>query len=108
MRLYKESGLLVADYLIVMGIGGLFILLGLATMLWGKVEEKGYYNSLSTRPDVREYLEHWPERPEPGALKIGGWIAIAIGLAMLALGMVLWANYTFSVDTGWLQLGGEL
>ena len=75
------------DWFILMVMGGLFILLGLGVIFWGKREEKRYFNSLSTRSDVREYLEHWPQRPEPGALKIGGWIAITIGLCMLALGV---------------------
>ncbi len=78
------------DWLIVMGMGGVFILLGLATFFWGKGEEKSYYDSISGRTDVREYLEHWPHRPEPEALKIGGWIAISIGLLMLAIGGLLW------------------
>jgi len=69
-----------------MVMGGLFILLGLGAIFWGRAEEKSYYDSLSTRSDVREYLEHQPQRPEPGALKIGGWIAITLGLCMLALG----------------------
>ena len=73
------------NYFILMGMGGLFILLGLATFLWGKREEKSYYNAIATRPDAREFLEHRPERPEPGALKMGGWIAIAIGLLMIAI-----------------------
>jgi len=75
-----------------MGVGGLFILLGLASLLWGKREDKGYYDSLRSRTDVREFLEHTPNRPELGALKTGGWIAIAIGLLMLALGgaFLLW------------------
>jgi len=77
---------------IMMGMGGLFILLGLATIMWGKSEEKGYYDSLSTRTDVREYLEHRPLRPEPEALKIGGWITITVGLLMIAMGVgfLLW------------------
>ncbi len=80
------------NYFILMGMGGLFILLGLATFLWGKREEKSYYNAIATRPDAREFLEHRPERPEPGALKMGGWIAIAIGLLMIAIGgaFLLW------------------
>lgn len=82
--------MLIADHFILMGIGGLFLLLGLAGIIWGKIEEKSYYDSLSTRIDVREYLEHWPLRPEPGALKTGGWIAIAIGLVMLAFGGGFW------------------
>ncbi len=69
-----------------MGMGVLFVLLGLTAFIWGKREEKSYYNSISTHPDMREFLEHEPERPEPGALKIGGWVAMAIGLLMLALG----------------------
>ena len=75
-----------------MGMGGLFLLLGLATIIWGKGEEKGYYDSLSTRTDAREYLEHWPQHAEPEALKIGGWIAVAIGLLMVAMGggFLLW------------------
>lgn len=80
------------DSFILMGVGGLFILLGLASLLWGKREDKGYYDSLRTRTDVREFLEHTPERPELGALQMGGWISIAIGLLMLALGgaFLLW------------------
>ena len=80
------------DWFILMGLGGLFILLGLAAIFWGKQEEKSYNSSLSTHADMREYLEHWPPRPEPGALKVGGWIAIATGLILLALGgaFLLW------------------
>ena len=75
-----------SDFLILMGAGGLFIVLGLAAIIWDKREEKSYYNALSTRTDVREYLEHWPQRPELGALKVGGWISIAVGLIMLLIG----------------------
>ena len=75
---------------ILMGMGGLFILLGLAAVFWGKREAKSYYNTISTRHDVREYLEQQTERPEPGALKIGGWIAITIGLLMVVMGGIFW------------------
>ena len=80
------------DCFILMGMGGLFVILGIAAIIWGKREGKSYYNSISTRHDVREFLEHEPERPEPGALKIGGWIAMAIGLLMLVMGgaFLLW------------------
>lgn len=78
------------DFWILMGIGGIFILLGLAAIIWGKREEKSYYDSLSARADLREYLEHWPQRPEPGALKVGGWIAIAIGVLLVIVGGILW------------------
>jgi len=72
-----------------MGMGGLFILLGLAAIIWGKSEEKSYYNSLSTRTDLREFLEHRPQPPQPVSLKIGGWIAVAVGLLMLAMGGII-------------------
>ena len=80
------------DLLILMGMGGLFVILGIATIIWGKREEKSYYDALATRSDALEFLEHEPERPEPGALKIGGWIAMAIGLLMLVIGgaFLLW------------------
>ena len=77
------------DWFILMGMGGLFILLGLAAIIWGKSEERSYYDSQSTRSDLREFLEHWPQRPQPVALKTGGWIAIAVGLLMLAMGGII-------------------
>jgi len=80
------------DWFILMGMGGVFILLGIIAFFRGKREEKSYYNSISTRFDVREFLEHEPKWPEPGALKIGGWIAMAVGLTMVAIGgaFLLW------------------
>ena len=80
------------DWFIIMVMGGFFILFGLVAYFWGRAEDKSYYNSLSTRTDVREYLEHRPQRPGLGALKLGGWIAIALGLSMLAMGgaLLLW------------------
>ena len=78
------------DYLILIVMGSVFVLLGIASLFWGRGEEKGYYNALSNRSDVREFLEHDPERPEPGALKIGGRIFIVIGLLMIAIGGAFW------------------
>ena len=80
-----------SDYFILMGLGGFFIVLGLAAIIWGKREEKGYFDSIATRTeDLREFMEHWPHRPQPGAIKVGGWIAIAIGVIVLVAGIVLW------------------
>jgi len=78
------------NYLILIGMGGLFILLGVIAVIGGKREEKDYYDSLSSRLDMREFLEHSPERPEPGALRIGGWLAIGVGLLMVAIGGGFW------------------
>ena len=82
-----------SSLVIIMVLGGLFVLLGLGAIIWGRSEEKSYYNSLSAHPDVREFLEHRPQHPQPVALKIGGWIAVAVGLFMLAMGgiILLWS-----------------
>ncbi len=78
------------DNIILMIVGGVFIVIGLILAIWGKREEKSYYNNLSTRPgDTREFMEHWPSRQQPGALKMGGWIAIAIGVVTLFTGGIL-------------------
>jgi uncharacterized membrane protein YphA (DoxX/SURF4 family) len=76
------------DWLIAVVMGAVFILLGLASVFWGRSEEKSYYETISSRADVREYVERSPERPEPGGLKAGGWIAIAVGLLLLVFGVL--------------------
>ena len=80
------------NWLVPMVIGVVFIILGLGGIIWGRSEEKHYYDSLSSRTDAREFMEHWPQRPQFGALKIGGWIAIAIGSLMIVMGgaLLLW------------------
>ncbi len=78
------------DCFVLMGMGGLFILLGLGAIFWNRSEEKSYHNSLSTRRDAREFLTHEPDRPPFGGLKIGGWIAIAVGALMIVMGGAFW------------------
>ena len=78
------------NWFVLMGMGGFFILLGIAVIIWGRLEEKSYDNSLATRIDKREFLEHWPQRPQFGSLKIGGRIALVIGVLMvIAAGILL-------------------
>ena len=79
-----------SDYFIMVCTGGFFAILGIIFISLGKGEEKGYYDSLASRPDAREFLEHWPNRPRVGAVKIGGWIALAIGLVLAVVGGVFW------------------
>ena len=78
------------DCFILMGVGGGFIILGLAGILWGRHEEKSYFDVMATRPDLREFMAHWPERPQPGAVSIGGWIALALGFILLVVGIIFW------------------
>jgi hypothetical protein len=79
-----------SDYFVMTCIGGFFVILGIILIFQGKGEERRYYDSLTGRPDAREFMEHWPERPRVGAVKIGGWIALAIGLVMAIVGGVFW------------------
>ncbi len=78
------------DLVIPMVMGGLFILLGLGVVFWDRREQKSYYDAISTRGDVREYMEQSPKRPELGALKIGGIIAIIVGLLLVIMSGAFW------------------
>jgi hypothetical protein len=71
-------------------IGGVFIILGLTGIFWGIREEKKLFEALAAKPDLREFSLRHVESPQPGALKIGGWIAMAIGVIMLVVSIVLW------------------
>ena len=83
--------MLQGDYFILMGLGGVFLLLGMGAYIWGRREQKSYDNSLATRTnDLREFVDHWPQRPQPGALKIGSRIAVIIGLLILVTGCIFW------------------
>ncbi len=79
------------DYFILMGLGGVFLLLGIGAYIWGSREQKSYDDSLATRTDdLREFMEHWPPRPQPGALKVGGKIAVIISLLLIITGFIFW------------------
>jgi len=77
------------DWIYPVVVGGVFVILGLVSIIWGRREEKRYYESLATRNDLREFIAHWPGRPQPGALKAGGWIAVAAGLIIALVGGIL-------------------
>jgi hypothetical protein len=81
----------IKDCLILVGLGLGFIILGLVGVIWGRHEERSYFESLATQRDLREFVSHWPERPQLGAWMIGGWVAIALGLVLLVVGIIfLW------------------
>jgi len=71
-------------------VGGVFLLLGVGGIIWGWYEEKRLFEDLAAKPDLREFsLEHI-DSPQPGALKIGGWIAVAVGVLTAAVGLIFW------------------
>ena len=77
------------DNLIIMGMGGFFLILALIFFLWASGEERGLNYGLSQRRDLREFLTRWPMRVEPGALRIGGWLTGVIGLLLIIIGGLL-------------------
>jgi hypothetical protein len=83
-----------SDVLIMLIIGGIFVLLGLISLLWGNREESSWWGSISEHFDVREFMDHSPGRFEPDALRIGGKIAITLGivLILIAVGFIIWKN----------------
>jgi hypothetical protein len=79
-----------SNFIITIIIGAVFVILGIIGFFWGRKEEGSYYGSVSERIDVREFLDHSPGRPEPNALRIGGWICIAVGIVILLVALVFY------------------
>jgi uncharacterized membrane protein len=78
------------DWSILAIVGAVFIVLGIIGILWGRHEQRKMDEALTTRIDVREFISHWPESPQPGALKIGGAISAALGILLMVIGLILW------------------
>lgn len=78
-----------AETIILMATGGGFILLGIISILWGRYEEKRLFDALAEKRDLREFSLKHVDTPQPGALRIGGWIAIALGALLLLVGIIL-------------------
>jgi len=79
------------DWHILLIVGGIFIILGIGGIIWGIREEKKIFEALSKMPDLREFSLKHIESPQPGALKIGGWIAIGLGLLLEVVGIIFWS-----------------
>ncbi len=80
------------DHVTFIIVGSLFVVLGILFIIWGYREESSYYETISHRMDVREFLTHWPPHPQPWALKLGGLIAIAVGLGLVSFGIYFWVK----------------
>ena len=80
------------DSCILLVMGGVFAGVGIGMFFWGRRAERKYYNGLASRTDMKEFLEYSPESSGSGALKMGGWISIIVGLVMLGIsgGLRLW------------------
>ncbi len=78
------------DWYILLIVGGVFVILGILGIIWGIREEKKVFDALSQKPDLREFTLKHIETPQPGALKIGGWIAVGLGVILLIVGIIFW------------------
>ena len=70
-------------------LGAGFLILGLYLVIRARTDESGYFLSLSTRTDVRKFLER-NSLLAFISLRVGGRISIAVGLGLLVLAGVLW------------------
>lgn len=69
-------------------LGAVFIVLGVLGIVLGRVEEQSYESALSRRFDLREFIERIPKWPEPRSLRVGGVISLALGVVLLAIGLI--------------------
>jgi hypothetical protein len=73
----------------ILGMGIFFVLLGIVSVLWSRREQTRYYDSISTRRDVKEFLTREPHRSWLGAWLIGGKLCLVIGIVLLIVSMVI-------------------
>jgi hypothetical protein len=78
------------NWFVLVIVGGVFLVLGVAGLVWGWYEEKQLFEALASQRDLREFSLKHVETPQPGALKIGGWIAIAVGVLTAVVGLIFW------------------
>lgn len=73
----------------ILGMGIFFVFLGIVSVLWNRREQTRYYDSISTKRDIKEFLTGEPQRPWLSAWLIGGKIFIVIGTVLLIVGIVI-------------------
>ena len=73
--------------LLIMGI--VFTAVGGGILGWSRRAEGRYHDTLTSRTDMREFLESTPERSGYGALRMGGLISIIVGAVLLGIAAFL-------------------
>ena len=73
----------------ILGMGLFFVLLGIVSVLWSRREQTQYYDSISTRKDVKEFFTREPHRPWLSAWLIGGKLCLGIGTVLLIVSIVI-------------------
>jgi hypothetical protein len=77
------------DSVILLIMGIVFASIGAGIYGWNWRAEKRYYDTLTSRTDMREFLESTPERSGYGALRLGGLISIIVGAVLLGIAAFL-------------------
>jgi hypothetical protein len=76
------------DYLVLMYLGGFFLVFGTVLITWGRRRREDSRGSVSVGSDVRRYLEL--QITQSVSKAVGGWIAFVCGLALLAVSVGFW------------------
>jgi hypothetical protein len=79
-----------ASYLILLGMGGFFALLGIIFILGNRREKRKYYNGVLREKDIKEVITHEHERFWLQAWTAGGRVSLTLGIALLIAGGILW------------------
>lgn len=78
------------DWIILAIVGAVFLVLGVIALLWGRHEEKRIFDHLAEQHDLREFTLKHVESPQPGALKLGGWLSLALGILLGIAALIMW------------------
>jgi uncharacterized membrane protein len=81
--------MMLATWQAVLYMGIFFILLGILSVLWSRREQIRYYDSISKRRDVKEFLTREPEHLWLGAWRIGGKLSLIVGIVLVIVGIVI-------------------
>ena len=82
-----------ASWIILLILGGALNAFGGVFFLWAYLERRSDIDTLAhneTNQDVKDLLDEGRISMGPKSLKVGGWIAVTIGVFLLILGIVLW------------------
>ncbi len=78
-----------ASWQAILGMGLFFVLLGIVSVLWSRREQTRYYDSISTRRDVKEFMTREPHLSWLSAWLIGGVLCLVIGVVLIIVGIVI-------------------
>ena len=80
---------MLATWQAVLYMGMFFILLGILSVLWNRREQIRYYDSISNKRDVKEFLTREPAHLWLSAWRIGGKLSLIIGIVLVIVGFII-------------------